>query len=163
MATTAFVVSGLATAGSAISSYRAASAQNDAQKKEARAQRRTAELENVRQARRAVAAQRLQAAEIEQAAASEGVRSSSGVAGAVGSLQTQTASNIGAANTRLAGQVAANRALVTGARRARRFNTAGDVFAGIGAISQTTGEVLSIRDQNRRYREQMAQYGNPIG
>lgn len=126
MAVTGSVIAAATVVGT-VAEHRATKAQLKAQKREARINRRTASIENVRRARRAVAQRRIQEAEILQAGATEGVRASSGIAGAVGSLRTQTAANIGAANTQLAGSIAANNALIRGSRAASRYGTVASV------------------------------------
>ena len=131
------VTSAVIAVGSAFATHKGVQAQRKAQKREANVQRRMAEIENVKRARRAIAQRRIQEAELIQAGVSEGIRNSSGISGAVGSLRTQTASNIGAANTQLAGSIAANRALLRGARQAGNWGTVASAFNAAGGVVST--------------------------
>lgn len=140
------VTGAIAAVGSALASGISAHQQASAQKKAARAQRRSAEMENARRARRAIAERRMREAELLQAGASEGIRSSSAIQGAVGSLRTQTAANIGHANTQLAGDMIANRALVRGARRAATFDS---IASGMNAIGQVGFAFAGRPDPNQ--------------
>jgi Flp pilus assembly protein TadB len=123
-------------AASAYESHRAAKATEKSNKKANRLERTTAEIENQRNARRAIAARRLQQAELIQAAQSSNVGANSSVSGAVGSLTTQTASNIGFANTQLAGQVATSNVLLRGQSKALKHNTRA---AGLSLFGQGIG------------------------
>lgn len=162
MATTAFIVTAAAAVGSTVASIRATNAQVAAQKKEARIQQRVSQIESVRRARRAVAQRRIQEAELLQAGATEGARTSSSISGAVGSLRTQTGANIGAANTRLAGDIAANRALITGANKARVFGNQADLFSGIGGIAQASGSLISQRQQRQQLQNLVENANRPL-
>lgn len=139
MAATTAIISAVSTTADAVAGNKAAKANNKAQRRSAAIERASAQIENVRRARRAVAARRLQEAELIQAGATEGLRSSSGISGAVGSLRTQTASNIGAANTQLGAQVGISRTLQRGATLAARYGTLSNTFGAIGQASQAIG------------------------
>lgn len=86
---------------------KASQAQKRAGRRAALAERRQAEIENARQARKAIAQRRVEQARIIASAANEGsgLEGSSAVRGAVGSLSSSTAGEIGAANTRLASSI----------------------------------------------------------
>ncbi len=84
---------------------------------------RSAEIENQRNARRAIAARRVQAAELTAAGQPGQVRSNSAMQGAIGSLTTQTASNIGFANTMLGAQVASSNAYIRGQNAVSKANS----------------------------------------
>ncbi len=116
---------------------KAQQAQNEAQEKAAKIQQRQAALENERRARRAIAERRMVQAELIQNTATMDARGSSAMSGAVGSLSTQTAANIGAARTNLAGDVGINRALISGARTAARWNTVAGVADAATSIMDT--------------------------
>lgn len=120
----------------------ATQSQVKAQKKEARIQRAISQIEANRRARRAVAERRIQQAELlaQANASNQGVNSA--VSGAVGSLSTQTAANIGAANTRLAAETFQNNVLLRGARRASLFGT---IASGAGALSSVAGTAAQLR------------------
>ena len=140
-----------------VASHKQAQATNKAQEKQGRIERRIAAIENARRARRAVAEQRVQRASLEAQAANSdtGMESSSAVRGAVGSLATQTASNIGASNTRLAASFAAQRAGERGAERAATFGTYANMFNSISDIAGTFGmykanrELATIKDPTK--------------
>lgn len=108
--------------------------QNEAQKDAARMQQASARIENMHKARRAVAARRLQQAEMIQATETMGARTSSAMTGAVGSLSSQTASEIGRANTKLASDIGVNNILIRGAERSAKFNTWAGVFNAAGSV-----------------------------
>jgi ABC-type sugar transport system ATPase subunit len=130
VAATAAVVSSVAT-------MQAQKAQNQAQEKAAKIQQRQAALETQRRARRAVAERRILQAEMQQSAFAQNQGGNSALSGAVGSLQTQTAANIGAARTNLAGEIGMNRALISGARSAARWNTVAGVASAVSSVAST--------------------------
>ncbi len=142
------VVGAVAAVGGTAASIASTNAQRKAQKKEGKIQRRVAEIENVRQARRAVAQRRVQQANlIAQSQVSNQTGSNSAVQGAVGSLSTQTAANIGASNTRLAGDLARFHVLSQGARTAGRFNNIAAGFGGLGNLAENKGLAQLIQDR----------------
>jgi len=131
------IVVGLLSAGAAVSERNSSKAQLKAQEKEGDIQRRVADIESQRRARRAVAARRIQQGEIIAQERSFGqTTTNSAVQGAVGSLTTQAAANIGAANTRLAAQSARFSVLQRGAQRAGKFN---NIAAGLGVLGSAAG------------------------
>ena len=103
-------------------------AQVKAAEKKERPNRRTAQIENVTKARRAIAARRAQEAFLIQAGETQGGGTNSAIAGAVGSLRTQTAANIGLSKTSFAGANLANQQQLKGARRAGNWDTAASAF-----------------------------------
>lgn len=109
--------------------------QLEADEKENRIRRRVAEIENVRNSRRAVQARLRQQADILASQESTGTNTNSAVSGAVGSIGTQTAANVGLQNTRLAGDIAANQKSLRGARQAGRLST-------ISNVASNTSELL---------------------
>jgi len=137
MAQAALIVSAVASVGAGVMQHEQAQAANRAQAKQARIERRIAAIENARQARRAVAARRVQQADIQAGAVNSGtgVENSSAVRGAVGSLTTQTAVNIGAATTRAAASFAQQKAAIMGARQSARYGTLANIFTGISDIA----------------------------
>lgn len=118
-----------------VRNIKAQKAEKKANKRANRIQQRTAELENQRNARRAIAQRRIQQAELISSAQSTNVGSNSSVTGAVGSLQTQTAANIGFANTQLAGQVATSNVLLRGTAQANRQRAIGAASGMIGSFA----------------------------
>jgi len=149
---TGFEIAALVTAIAGVfAGYKGVQAQNQAQERAAKIQNRQASLENQRRARRAVAQRRIMQADMIQSTETMGARSSSALQGAVGSLQTQTAANIGAANTQLAGDIGMNRALIHGARNAAQWDTIGGVFnvasQGFGMASDRQFQQKQLRDQ----------------
>lgn len=139
MAVTASVVAATAAVGSAVMQTQATKATNRAQERAARIQQRQAELETRRRSRRAIAGQRIARAEMIQATETMGARGSSSLAGATGSLITQTASNIGAAQSSLAADIGINRSLMRGARQAAKYNTYAGAFDVVGSIAGSAG------------------------
>ena len=138
MAEAALIVTAITAVAGAAYQQKAAKEANKAQKEQGQIERRMAEIENARQARRAIAARRTQQAEIQAQSANTGtgLESSSAVRGAVGSLTTQTAANIGAASTRAAGSWAYQRA---GERGAQRSMKASNIASTFGAVSDIAG------------------------
>jgi len=138
MAETALAVTALAGIGSAVMQQKAQKEERKAAKEQGRIERRIAEINNARAARRAIAARRQQSAEIQAASANSGtgLESSSAVRGAVGSLVTQTASNIGAANTNTAASFAYQRAGERGADRAARASRYASTFGTIADLGE---------------------------
>jgi len=134
------VAAGAAVAGG-VAQHQQAQAINRAQKKQGRIERRIAAIENARRARRAIAERRVQQADIQAQAANSGtnMESSSAIRGAVGSLTTQTAANIGAARTRAAASFASQRAGERGAQQAATFGTYANMFNSLGNIATTFG------------------------
>jgi len=105
-------------------------------------QQRSAAIENNRQTRLARQEQLKEEANVEQIQVAQGARANSAVSGAIGSLGTQTASNIGAGNTRLAGQIGVNDALARGAQDLATFSNIASGFNFVGdaaTISAKTG------------------------
>lgn len=136
MGVSAAIAAGAAVVGS-LATAKAQSEQNKAQEKAAKIQERQAALETQRRARRAVAERRILQGEMQQAAFAQNQGGNSSLSGAVGSLQTQTAANIGAARTNLAGEIGMNRALIAGARSAARWDTVAGVASAVGSIAST--------------------------
>lgn len=106
---------------------------DDKTKKAQRFERRKAELENAKNARRAIAQRRIQQADILASNEATGTRSNSAVSGAVGSLTTQTAANTGFANTGLAGSIGVNSSLRAANRQTAIF---GNIAQGFDVASQ---------------------------
>jgi len=141
MATAAIV----AAVGSTITTVAATQAQAKAQKKAARFNRRNAALNQARAARQTIEESRRQRAALIQAGVGLGTRGNSAISGAVGSLATQTAANIGASNTNLAAGLGINRALIQGERQASRLNNIGQGFDLLGSVA---GVKMGIDRQN---------------
>lgn len=135
---TAAVIAAIAAVVGTGATMMATKASNEAQEQASKIQQRQAALENSRRARRAVAERRMMQAELIQNSATQDARTSSSMSGATGSLSTQTAANIGAANTWLAGDVGMNKALISGARTAARWNTVAGVASAAGSIAGTS-------------------------
>lgn len=125
--------------------YKGQQAQNEAQEKARKFDNRKAQIENARRARRAVAERRMMQAELIQNTETMGARNSSSTLGQVGSLQTQTAANIGAANTQLAGDWGINHALTMGARTAAKWDTVAGGFNAASTVFSTPGFGDSMR------------------
>ncbi len=110
-------------------------AQRKAERKTADIQNRSAELENQRNARRAIAQRRVQQSELIAAAQVSNTGANSAVAGAVGSLTTQTAANIGFASQQLAADRASQYQLFRGAKKAGRHMTNAGIASGVGQLA----------------------------
>lgn len=134
MGATAAIVGAVGAVAGAGASVAAASAQNKAQKKAASFERARAGVNRQREIRRAIAARRLQEAEFIQAGETQGGGTNSAIAGAVGSLRTQTAANIGLTNTNFATSIAQSKALQRGATRSTRFQNIGSAFDAAGSL-----------------------------
>ncbi len=133
----AAVVVAVAAVGSAVSQRQSAKTLQETEEKARDIEIRGAEIDRARRARRAIAAARIQRGEIIAASQTQNQGANSAVAGAVGSLQTQTAANIGAGNTQLATSIAASGRRLTGANTARRQSDVAGGFQAIGAIAST--------------------------
>ncbi len=129
------IVAAVSAVGGAIASSRAASALQEGEEKARDIEIRTAELDRARRARRAIAASRVQRGEIVAASQSQNTGANSAVAGAIGSLQTQTAANVGALNTQLAGSIAASGARARGSQDATRLSNIAGGFSAVGSIA----------------------------
>lgn len=139
VAAVATVISTVAGVGSAAAGYRATQEQNKAERRARDIDRRQAALENARQRRLAIAQRRIQEAEIGQLAESQGVAGSSSVAGARGALLSDTASNIGFANTQIASNTLRADTLGRGYGRAAQLQSFGNTLGGIGNASAGFG------------------------
>ena len=133
----AAVVAAVAAVGSAVSSRQSAKKTFEAEEKARDIEIRGAEIDRARRARRAIAAARIQQAEIIAATQTQNQGGNSAVIGAVGSLSTQTAANIGAGNTQLATSIASSGRRLLGANQARRLNDVAGGFQAIGSIAKT--------------------------
>jgi len=139
VAAVATVISTVAGVGSAAASYRATQEQNKAERRSRDIDRRQAALENARQRRLAIAQRRIQEAEIGQLAENQGVAGSSSVAGARGALLSDTASNIGFANTQVASNQLRADTLGAGYARSARLQSFGNTLGGIANTAQGAG------------------------
>jgi hypothetical protein len=146
MGETALVVGALiAAVGSGVAAQQnaqAAKAERKGAKKTNLINQQRAEIENQRNARRAIAARRVQQAELIASAQPGQVGANSALSGAVGSLTTQTGANIGFASTMLAGQNAANNTQLKYQNRASKFrvNAAwGGLVSDIGTSMMSYG------------------------
>lgn len=158
MAETAAIISAIAAVGSGVAANRSASAQNKAQKRAGALERAQAQVEHNRNVRRAIAARRLQQAQLIQAGQTEGLSFSSSISGAVGSLTTQTASNIGTASSILGAQLGQSRALQRGASRAARFGTISNT---LGSIGQASGTISSSPEASAFLKNQFSNIFGP--
>ncbi len=140
------IIAAVAAVGGAVASSRAASATQDAEEKARDIDIRTAELDRARRARRAIEASRIQRGDIEAASQAQNTGANSAVAGAIGSLQTQTASNVGALNTQLAGSIAASGRRAKGSKEATRLSNIAGGFSAIGSISIAALSVTGFSD-----------------
>ena len=129
MGITASIVATLAVAQGVVQSQ-AVKAQNKAQSKAARIERRISEIENARRARRAIAQQRIQQANIVAGAQEAGIGGSSAAVGAAGSVGAKTAGAIGGVNTISAGRFAQSVALQKGFRDASKLQSIGSILGG---------------------------------
>lgn len=126
-----YIVAAIAAGAAANEQSKAQKAIRKGEKEAAAIKQRSAELENQRRARRAIAARRVQQAELIAAAQITNAGGlNSGVSGAVGSLGTQTAANVGAANTSFAADVGAQSALFRRQKQADKYNT-NAAYAGV--------------------------------
>jgi hypothetical protein len=106
-----------------------------------------------------------------QSTESMGVGSSSSLAGSTGALATQTAANIGAANTQLAGDFGINRALSEGAKTAGQWNTyssiasIGSQFAGFASNRFYDQQQAAAQDNafQRQMNAQMYEWNKAMG
>ena len=137
MAVTTAVIASVSAVSSGVAGALSASAANKAQRKAGKLERAQAQINQNREIRRAIAAKRLQQAELLQGAEALGTRTNSAVSGAVGSLSTQTAANIGFSNTQFGTQRAQSTILQSGATRAARFGGVSSLFGGISSASST--------------------------
>lgn len=145
MGTTAAIISAVsAVGGAAVSHQQSRSAQKTA-RRQTRIEQRTSEIETQRRTRRAIAARRQQEAMLMAGAEASGVGAGSGVAGAVGSLRTQTAANIGHARTMQGAQVAQQLVARRGMRQQHRLQTIGGHFQASGAVAGAIGSYRPSR------------------
>jgi len=148
MAETALLVTAVtASVAGAAYQQKAQKEQKKAAKEQGRIERRIAEINNARAARRAIAARRQMTAEItaQSANSGTGLEFSSAVRGAVGSLVTQTASNVGAANTNTAASFAYQRAGERGLDRAGRASRYASTFEAVGDIASFGASYMAAK------------------
>ena len=138
MAVTGSVIAA-ATIGSAIFQGKAIKAQNKAQAKSARIERRLAEIENARRARRAIAQSRIQQADITAASELAGIGGSSAAVGAAGSVASKTAGAVGGAADITAGRFAQSVALQKGARDSAKFQQVASLFQATSSLASAFG------------------------
>lgn len=134
------IASGVAATGSAVQSNRAAEAQNDQINRAASIERAQARIDNNRRARLAIKATRIQTGQIEATTQNENTGSNSAVTGAIGSLRTQTASNIGAANTQLSAQLGISAALQQGRSDFVKHSGRASTLAGLATTFDTLSQ-----------------------
>jgi len=139
-----YIVGALAV-GTAVAEVRSNREQVKTAKRRQQISKRVAELETVRRNRLAHQANLRQRAALLASQSSE-FRSDSGFQGAVGSLNTQTAANVGAANTVAAGDFAQNRAIVRRAENVGRFQAASAAFGAIASGANMVGTAIANRE-----------------
>lgn len=151
----------IATVVSTGASVAATQEQVKAEKKRAKTQRRTQELARVKENRRAIAQRRVQEAEIIQGGEASGTRTNSAVSGAVGSLRSTTAGNIGFANTQFAGNTLASRQSERGMRNAARLGTFANVAGTAASLFATGASLRATSQQAAQTQYTQRQYGLP--
>lgn len=138
MGVTAAVIATVAGVGGAAASNKAAKEQNKANEKARGAEQRTNALENARRTRQAIAERRIREAETVQLGFNTGISQSSNIEGARGALVSDTAGNIGAFNTRIAGSQVQSEKILRGAQDFAKYqgyaNTLGAVSSAAGAL-----------------------------
>lgn len=115
--------------GATYATWKAGERQDQAAKRSNRVRMASATEENLRSARRAIAQRRVQQAELIAQSQSENTGKNSAVQGAVNSLTTQTASNIGFANSKLASEYLSNKYLMRGQRQVNNWQTTSSLFS----------------------------------
>ena len=151
MAATAAIISAVTATASLGASIAQSQATNKAQRDAASIERARAQIQNNREARRAIAARRIQESEIIAASQTQGTRTSSGVSGAVGSLRSDTASNIGAANTDLAASTAQSRILQSGATKATNLGAVAQTFQSASSLSRTVAQSPDLQNKIKKF------------
>tara|TARA_Y100000114_G_scaffold50443_1_gene46037 strand:+ start:1693 stop:2169 length:477 start_codon:yes stop_codon:yes gene_type:complete len=137
MALTASIVAAVSAVGSGVAQNRAQKAQNKAQKRAAELERANARIQQQREVRKAIAQSRIQRAEILASAEAENSGSNSAVQGAVGALQSDTATAVGSSNVNLASRTGQSRALQRGATKSVQYGTIASGFQAIGSIASS--------------------------
>lgn len=164
VAAVATVISTATAVGGAVMQNRATREQNRADRRARQIERRQAALENARQRRLAIAQRRIQMAEQEQSAENQGIMSSSALSGARGALLSDTASNIGFANTQIASNTLRADTIGRGYSRAASLNTFANGLNSIGQAAQSVGTFAARFPDARRNpwgRPQTPEYNPP--
>lgn len=143
-------------------SFVAAQKARKAEEKRFEIEQRTAEVDRARRVRRAIADARIQRAEIEASAAAQTQGTNTAVSGALGSLQTDTAGNIGAFNTQFAGQTFAAETVSRSNRAVANLQSFASLFGGGSQLLGGLSQQRQTATRNKRLEEITAQGNRPL-
>lgn len=128
---------------SAVFQNKAAKARNKAERRARRVEERVAAIQGVRRKRLAIARGRVERARLTAQAEAGGLGRASSFLGAIGSIQTQTASNIGFAATQEAANILRSRILEKGFAKGARLGAFANIFGAVASSSQAVGGAIA--------------------
>lgn len=152
----------ISTAISTTASVAASVEAQQAEKERAKVQRATQELQRRKETRRTIAQARLQRAELIQGGVETGSRTNSAVSGAVSSLNSTTAGNIGYANTVFAGNQLQNDIMSSASRKIAGLQTFGSAAAGAANMFSVGGQAAAMNRQNQAVTSSYAAGNRPL-
>ena len=139
----AAVVAVVGTVGSSIAQNKAAKARNKAERRARRVEERVAAVQGVRRKRLAIARGRVERGRLTAQAEAGGLGRASSFLGAIGSIRTQTASNIGFAATQEAANILRSRILEKGFAKGAKLGALANTFGAIATSAQVVGSFAS--------------------